>query len=159
MTCLDLAARLAARGKAPEAVRHSHFSSWCEGPTQLLPEEGSSLVQGQMQGLASAVLKNCTLPELREVCRQRGLSSAGFRDELVLRLSRDAVGSSEVRCRSSSCHSRDRTPRRRASCSKRCTYGEDLVEAAACLVPETPQAPQKTRRRRTGLTPQGGKSQ
>eukprot|EP00449_Zooxanthella_nutricula_P026150 CAMPEP_0198548288 /NCGR_PEP_ID=MMETSP1462-20131121/69629_1 /TAXON_ID=1333877 /ORGANISM="Brandtodinium nutriculum, Strain RCC3387" /LENGTH=80 /DNA_ID=CAMNT_0044278809 /DNA_START=62 /DNA_END=301 /DNA_ORIENTATION=+ len=80
---MDLRARLAARGCAvsPPKVDEAGRACGPPGPPELREDEGSSVVQRQMRGFAAAVLANCTVADLREVCRRRGLASMGSKEE------------------------------------------------------------------------------
>ncbi|CAE8657797.1 unnamed protein product [Polarella glacialis] len=83
---LDLAARLAARGR--QSPKSTDFGRECgpPGPSALSSVEGSGAVRGQMQGFVASVLRGRTVAELREVCRLQDVPSVGLKEDIIRRL-------------------------------------------------------------------------
>jgi len=153
---LDLAARLAARGSETRCTLTT-ASMWCEGPRMLRVEDGTGVVQGHMQDLAASMLKNCTVVELRAVCRHKGIPVEGTRDQLLRRLViESATGEKE---------SENRAPftpprRRRSSAVKPCgpmaensseKHQDDVQRLGACIDLQESTKKTPTLKREPGL--------
>merc|ERR1719469_153677 len=121
-------------------------------------EDGTGVVQGHMQDLAASMLKNCTVVELRAVCRHKGIPVEGTRDQLLRRLVIESATGEEESEHRAPC-----TPprRRRSSAVKPCgpmaensseKHQEDVQRLGACI-----DLQEKTKQRRRSSVSQASR--